>query len=181
MKNIIGDHQAFFSLQHTRLNDLQINISGCELSHLAYRTKTYDEYLRTRDEIEQHCTSSIENVWNGRPMSIMQLKEPLALSAEFDVRVIELIPPAHRRVYKMGLEHIGIVIGDNVDEFSLQHRSALTGQQFQSAECEPYYVTFFEDFTTVKFYRSSLLAICESQHGRRFESFSHVADWSPVS
>ncbi|MDE0754647.1 MAG: VOC family protein [Woeseiaceae bacterium] len=93
MKNIIGDHQAFFSLQHTRLNDLQIDISGSELSHLAYRTKTYDEYLRTRDEIEQHCTSSIENVWNGRPMSIMQLKEPLALSAEFDVRVIELIPP----------------------------------------------------------------------------------------
>jgi predicted metalloenzyme YecM len=98
MKNIIGDHQAFFSLQHTRLNDLQINISGCELSHLAYRTKTYDEYLRTRDEIEQHCTSSIENVWNGRPMSIMQLKEPLALSAEFDVRVIELIPPVRTGV-----------------------------------------------------------------------------------
>ena len=114
-------------------------------------------------------------------MSIMQLKEPLALSAEFDVRVIELIPPVHRRVYKMGLEHIGIVIRGNVDEFSLQHRSALTGQQFQSVECEPYYVTFFEDFTTVKFYRSSLLDICESQHGRRFEGFSHVADWSPVN
>ncbi len=181
MKDIIGDSQAFFSLQLARLNDLQIDISGCEMSHLAYRTETYEEYLRTREKIEQYCTSNIENVWNGRPISIMQLKEPLALSAEFDVRVIELIPPVHRRVYKMGLEHIGVVIGDSVDEFSLKHRSALTGQQFQSVECEPYYITFFEDFTMVKFYRSPLLGICESQHGRAYEGFSHVENWNFVS
>jgi hypothetical protein len=41
----------------------------------------------------------------------MQPEEPLALSAEFEVCVIELIPPVHRRVYKMGLEHVGVVIG----------------------------------------------------------------------
>jgi predicted metalloenzyme YecM len=181
MKDIIGDSQAFFSLQLARLNDLQIDISGCEMSHLAYRTETYEEYLRTREKIEQYCTSNIENVWNGRPISIMQLKEPLALSAEFDVRVIELIPPVHRRVYKMGLEHIGVVIGDSVDEFSLKHRPALTGQQFQSVECEPYYISFFEDFTMVKFYRSPLLEICESQHGRPYEGISHVENWNFVS
>jgi predicted metalloenzyme YecM len=180
MKDIIGDSQAFFSLQLARLNNLQIDISGCEMSHLAYRTETFEEYLRTREKIEQYCTSNIENVWNGRPISIMQLKEPLALSAEFDVRVIELIPPVHRHVYKMGLEHIGVVIGDSVDEFSLKHRAALTGQQFQSVECEPYYITFFEDFTMVKFYRSPLLEICESQHGRRYEGFSHVENWNFV-
>jgi predicted metalloenzyme YecM len=178
LQDIIGDYQAFFSLQHRRLSDLKIDITGCELSHLAYRTSTHEEYLRTRDRIEQHCTSNIENVWNGRPMSIMQLKEPLALSPEFEVRVIELIPPLHRSVYKMGMEHIGVVIGESVDEFSLTHRSALTGQQFQSAECEPYYLTFFEDFTMVKFYRMPLLDICESQHGRRYEGFSHVEEFS---
>ena len=180
MKDIIGDYPAFFSLQRARLNDLHIDISGCEISHLAYRTNTYDDYLRTREEIEQHCTSNIENVWNGRPISIMQLKEPLVLSSDFEVRVIELIPPIHRRVYKMGMEHFGIVIGESVDDFSRKHRSALTGQQFQSEECEPYYVTFFEDFTMVKFYSNSLLAICESQHGRSYEGFSHVENWSPT-
>jgi predicted metalloenzyme YecM len=179
MKDIIGDYRAFFSLQRGRLNDVHIDISGCEMSHLAYRTRTYEEYLTTREQIEQHCSSNIENVWNGRPMSIMQLKEPLVLSAGFDVRVIELIPPVHRRVYKMGMEHFGVVIGDSVDEFSREHRSALTGQQFQSAECEPYYVTFFDDFTMVKFYRNSLLTICEGQHGRSYEGFSHVENWKP--
>jgi hypothetical protein len=108
----------------------------------------------------------------------MQLKEPLVLTDEFDVRVIELIPPEHRRVYKMGMERFGVVIGDSVDEFSVKHRPALTGQQFQSKECKPCYVTFFEDFSTVKFYRNPLLNICESQHGRPYEGFSHVENWS---
>ena len=180
MKDIIGDYQAFFSLRLGRLNDIQIDISGCEISHLAFRAKTYQEYLRTREKIERYCTSNIENVWNGRPMSIMQLEEPLVLSVGFEVRVIELIPPVHRRVYKMGMEHFGVVIDDSVDEFSRKHRSKLTGQQFQSEECEPYYVTFYDDFTTVKFYGKPLLEICESQHGRSYESFSHVENWSVI-
>jgi predicted metalloenzyme YecM len=177
MKNIVGDYQAFFALLLGRLNDIHIDISGCEISHLAYRTGTYEEYLRTRDEIERYCTSNIENVWNGRPMSIMQLEEPLNLGDGFEVGVIELIPPVHRRVYKMGMEHVGVVIGDTVDEFSHKHRAELTGQQFQSEECEPYYVAFYDDFTMVKFYRIPLLKICESQHGRSFDGFSHVENW----
>lgn len=181
MRDILGDYQAFFALQRERLSNLQIDISGCEVSHLAYRTETYTEYLRTRDQIEQHCASNIETVWNGRPISIMQLKEPLPLSAAFEVRVIELIPPVHRRVYKMGMEHFGVVIGDSVDDFSRRHRTALTGQQFQSEECEPYYVTFFEDFTMVKFYQMSLLEICKRQHGRSYEGFSHVENWNLAS
>ncbi len=181
MKDIIGDFQAFFMLQLGRLNDVDIDISGCEISHLAYRTETYEEYLRIREKIERCCTSHVENVWNGRPISIMQLKEPLVLRVGFEVRVIELIPPVHRRVYKMGMEHIGVVIGDSVDEFSRKHRSELTGQQFQSEECEPYYVTFYDDFTTVKFYRNSLLEICASQHGRTYEGFSHVENWNFIN
>lgn len=177
MKDIIGDYQAFFSLQFRRLCDLDIDISGYEISHLAYRTKSNKEYLQTRERIERYCTSNIENVWNGRPMSIMQLEAPLDLGAGFEVGVIELIPPLHRRVYRMGMEHFGVVIGDSVDEFCRKHRAALTGQQFQSEECEPYYVTFFDDFSAVKFYDRSLLTICESQHKRSFDGFSHVENW----
>ena len=179
LKEIIGDYQGFFSLQIERLSSVGIDISGCEISHLAYRTETYEEYLNVRGKIEAYCISNVENVWNGRPISIMQLEKPLTLGDGFVVPVIELIPPIHRRVYRMGLEHLGVVIGDTVDDFSREHRAALTGQQFQSEECEPYYVTFFDDFTMVKFYDQSLLKICESQHGRSFEGFSHVENWNP--
>jgi len=181
IKDTIGDYQAFFSLQLGRLGDIRIDISGCELSHLAFRTETYNEYLRTRESIEKHCKSNVENVWNGRPISIMQLEEPLDLDGGFEVGMIELIPPVHRRVYKMGFEHVGVVIGDSVDEFSLKHRAELTGQQFQSELCQPYYVTFFDDFTMVKFYRIPLLEVCERERGRKYEGFSHVENWNPSS
>jgi hypothetical protein len=42
----------------------------------------------------------------------------------------------------MGLEHLGVVIGEAFDEFSRMHRAALTAQQFQSADVDPVYVLF---------------------------------------
>ena len=42
----------------------------------------------------------------------------------------------------MGLEHLGIVVGEEADAFSREHRAALTGQRFQNADTEPYYVLF---------------------------------------
>jgi hypothetical protein len=90
---------------------------------------------------------------------------------------IELIPPVHQRVYRMGLEHLGVVVGEEFDEFSREHRAALTGQQFQSADCEPYYV-LFEDFTHVKFYRLSLYDVCVLE-GATFDGFVHVDNWVP--
>ena len=57
------------------------------------------------------------------------------------------------------------------------HRAALTGQQFQSAFNEPYYV-LFEDFSHVRFYGRSLRDACELE-GMRFDGFLHVDDWIP--
>jgi len=93
------------------------------------------------------------------------------------VSLIELIPPVHQRVYRMGLEHLGVVVGEDVDAFSRVHRTALTGQQFQNAHNEPYYV-LFEDFTHVKFHRRSLYDVVVLQ-GATFDGFVHVDDWVP--
>ena len=77
----------------------------------------------------------------------------------------------------MGPEHLGIVVGEDVDAFSRKHRAVLTGQQFQSADNEPYYV-LFGDFTHVKFYRRSLYDVCVLG-GATFGGFVHVDDWVP--
>jgi predicted metalloenzyme YecM len=177
MIQILGDYQGFFAMQTARLAQRNMDISGCRVSHLAYRTETYDNYLALRDRIEEHCSANIENVWNGRPISKMLLNSPLDLGDGFEVSLIELIPPIHQRLYKMGLEHVGIVIGDSVDEFARVHRSNLTGQQFQAPLCEPYYVLFDEDYTHVKFYRESLMDVCIKE-GQTFDRFSHVSNWT---
>ena len=91
--------------------------------------------------------------------------------------MVELIPPFHQRVYRMGLEHLGLVVGEDVDDFSVRHREVLTGQQFQSRVNEPYYV-LFPDYTHVKFYRQSLGDTVQ-QEGNQFNGFRH-AEWAPA-
>src|SRR5947208_12580036 len=147
------------------------------LSHLAVRVADWDLYVHQRTLLERHARANIENVWNGRPISKIVLAEPLDVLDGTPVSLIELIPPVHQRVYRMGLEHLGVVVGEDIDDFSRVHRAALTGQQFQSPDVEPYYV-LFEDFNHVKFYRRSLYDGCSL--GRvRFDGFSHVDDWVP--
>ncbi len=175
--DIIGDYRAFAAQQRDRLRERGIDIAAYSLSHLAFRVPEWDQYLRVRELLERHARATDENVWNGRPISLIVLSEPLEVLDGSVVQDVELIPPVHQRVYKMGLEHLGVVVGDDFEEFSREHRAALTGQQFQSETVDPVYV-LFEDFTHVKFYRSSLRAGIEDQGGR-FDGFRHVEGWQP--
>jgi len=175
--DIIGDYRGFVAQQHARLLARGIDIRPWPLSHLAVRVAEWDQYVQVRTLLESHATANLENVWNGRPISKILLGTPLEVLDGTAVPLIELIPPVHQRVYKMGLEHLGVVIGEGVDAFSREHRAALTGQQFQSANNEPYY-TLFEDFTHVKFYRRSLHDACVLE-GARFDGFVHVDGWVP--
>src|SRR4029450_7544997 len=101
-----------------------------------------------------------------RLLSYLAPAQPLELLDGKVVPLIELIPPVHQRVYKMGLEHLGVVVGDTFDGFVEAHKPALTGQQFQGPNSvpDPVYI-LMEDFTHVKFYRLSLRASVELFEG----------------
>jgi hypothetical protein len=86
-----------------------IDISPYALSHLAYRVVDRDVYLHLRTLLERHATANAENLWNGRPISLIVLAEPLDVLDGTPVSLIELIPPVHQRVCRMGLEHLGVV------------------------------------------------------------------------
>jgi predicted metalloenzyme YecM len=174
---IIGDYRPFVATQRDRLLARGIDIAPYALSHLCVRVADWDLYVHQRTLLERHARANRENYWNGRPISLIVLAEPLDVLDGARCSRIELIPPVHQRVYRMGLEHLGVVVGEEVDKFSRVHRAALTGQQFQSAEVDPYYV-LFEDFTHVKFYRRSFFDVVEDAGGR-IEGFSHVDDWVP--
>jgi predicted metalloenzyme YecM len=178
--DIIGDYRAFAAKQQQRLLDRGIDISSYALSHLAVRVAEWDDYVRVRDQLENHAVLNSENVWNGRPISLIVPAEPLEVLDGKEVPLIELIPPVHQRVYKMGLEHLGVVVGDSFDDFVEANKPVLTGQQFQgpSSNPDPVYI-LFEDFTHVKFYRLSLRASVEHDAGPFQDGFRHVADWRP--
>ena len=179
--DIIGDYRAFAAQQRDRLLTRGIDITPYTLSHLCFRVPEWDQYLHVRALLERHAVANRENVWNGRPMSLIVPAEPLEVLDGKLVPLIELIPPVHQRVYKMGLEHLGVVVGDGFDAFVEAHKPVLTGQQFQgpASTPDPVYI-LFEDFTHVKFYRRSLRASVELVEGRPFEDgFHHVKDWTP--
>ena len=175
--DIIGDYRAFTAQQHDRLLARGIDIAPYELGHLAVRVPEWDQYLHLRTLLERHSTANVEGVWNGRPMSMLLLAEPLEVLDGQQIPLIELIPPVHQRVYKMGMEHFGVVVGEDVDAFSREHREVLTGQQFQNRWNEPYYV-LFEDFTHVKFHGRPLREVIELQGGA-FDGIHHVEGWVP--
>jgi len=172
---LLGDYTAFFAQQRERVAKLGIDISDRPISHLAYRTETIEDYVSRRDAIEKFCSANVENVWNGRPISKLRLAESLQLDDQHSTQLIELIPPKHRDAYRMGLEHVGIVYGDDIDAFFTEHQSKLSGQQLQSEACEPYYIRFETDQTMVKFYRHSLQKVCEIE-GHVFDSFYHDSE-----
>ena len=177
--DILGDYRAFFAGQKDRLRARGIDISPYPLSHLAYRVPEWDQYVHVRSLLERHAAANVENIWNGRPISKILLREPLHVEPQVTVDLIELLPPPHQRVYKMGLEHLGVVVGEEFDAFSRAHRDVLTGQQFQSANVDPVYI-LMEDFTHVKFYRYSLRTGSERQGHASFDGFVHVDDWVPT-
>lgn len=167
--------KRFYLRQIERLQGLGIDARGYSVSHLAVRAPTWREYLSVRDALEDVASANVENVWNGRPISKIVLAVPLDLGLQ-DVELIELIPPFHQRVYAMGLEHVGLVVGPDLEDFVERHAGVLTGRQFQSATFRPAY-RLFEDYTHVKFYERSLKEECVRE-GARFEGFNH-AEWTP--
>ena len=177
VEELLGDPAGLYRLQRDRCATLGIDVVGLPVGHLAYRTRTWREYVGLRDRLEVHCTGNLENVWNGRPISKILLRTPIVLDDGAVVELIELIPPFHQRVYRMGLEHLGYVVGDDFDDFSIRHRPVLTGQQFQSPISEPLYI-LFDDYSHVKFHRHSLGDVCRME-GQSFDRIVH-ADWHPA-
>ncbi|HET7704276.1 MAG TPA: VOC family protein [Candidatus Limnocylindrales bacterium] len=179
--DIIGDYRAFTAQQRDRLLARGIDIAPYALSHLAVRVPEWDQYVHVRTLLERHAVANRENVWNGRPISLIIPAQPLEVLDGKVVPLIELIPPVHQRVYRMGLEHLGVVVGaDAFDAFVETHMPVLTGQQFQgpTSTPDPVYI-LFEDFTHVKFYRLSLQASVELFEGPIKAGFRHVDGWEP--
>ena len=179
IEDIVGDYRAFAAQQRDRLLARGIDIAPYALSHLAFRVPEWDEYVHVRTLLERHAVANRENVWNGRPISLI-LFDHLEVLDGRALPMIELIPPVHQRVYKMGLEHLGVVVGDTFDAFVESHKPVLTGQQFQGPHStpDPVYI-LMEDFTHVKFYRLSLRASVELFEGPIDDGFRHVDDWEP--
>ena len=171
LENIIGDYKAFFAQQLRDVKTAGFDLGPLPVSHLAYRTKTKEEYLEKRGALEAIASANVENVWRGRPMSKIILKEPAVLDADHTTEMIELIPPKHLFDYPMGLEHVGFVIGETFDAFCEKNKDKFSTIQDHGKYCQPHFV-IFESGYAVKFYRDGLKEVV-TMEGRTFDGFYH--------
>ena len=180
VEDIIGDYKAFAAQQRDRVAARGIDVTPYAVSHICYRVPEWDEYIRVRGLLERHAFANREAFWNGRPMSLILFDQLEVLEGK-KMPMVEVIPPVHQRTYKMGMEHIGFVVGEaGFEEFKRAHRPVLTGQMFQGPTPginEPYYI-LFEDFTHVKFHQRSLRETAEMT-GSTFDGFKHLESYEP--
>lgn len=174
LKDIIGDYQGFYDAQMADVKTAGFPLPATTISHIAYRTATWEGYLEKRAALESIAAATVENIWRGRPIAKILLKEPVALSEEHKLELIELIPPPHLHDWPMGLEHLGLVIGAGFDDFCAENENRFTEFQDMGPYCQPHLVTFGSGHT-VKFYEAGLKDVVLSE-GRAFDGFYHE-DW----
>ena len=162
IKNILGDYQEFFTYLQEHLTELDIDITGKELSHLNYRVQTQAEYEHIRDVLKWYSGEFAEIQFNGRPVSILVLKEPLALAEGFGVSMIEVPSPRKGHEHPTGLEQLVFNIGDELPEFKESYKSVITGIKDRKPYCSPAYITF-ENGTTASFSERALREVITMQ------------------
>jgi predicted metalloenzyme YecM len=161
---VLGDYHDAFKSILIQLQKNGINIDGCALSHIGLRTATVEEYEDFKQKLKPLCAGWVENVHNGRPIAKLDLHFPILLDGGFRVSLIELMPPKPDKIYPTGIEHWGVVIGAQLEEFGQKHEHTLTGRQDQGPYCQPFFITF-TDGKRVKFYDIGLKEVVEKEGG----------------
>lgn len=158
IEKIIGDYNGFFSDLHSRLTSVGIDTKGLPLIQLLFRASTLAEYKRIRDNLKVFSREYVETDFNGRLVSIIILKKPLALENGFSIDMIELTAPRAAHMYPSGLESIGVFLGDRLPAFKKKYQKVLTGVKDHGVYCKPAFITF-DNGKTVKFYDVTLKEI----------------------
>ncbi|MBI3980925.1 VOC family protein [Candidatus Microgenomates bacterium] len=173
ISQIIGDYQGFFSDMLFHLDNLKINVKNFPLTHICYRVATFPEYESIREQIIPLGKSFSETIFNGRPITLVILKQPLVFKEGFSVSLLELPAPKMSHRYPTGLEHAGFFVGETLPQFKRQYKTVLTGTKDRGKYSQPAFVTL-KNGSVVKFYERTLLDVVNLQ-GVKFKSVKSYA------
>lgn len=168
----IGDVEAFYGEVVAAVARLGVDVSELPLGHVAYRCSSLDAYHSKRDALETVCAANVENEWHGRPISKLLLSTSFPLGDRHELELVELIPPPHDPRYALGLEHLGFVIGPDLESFGSRHADVISGQQDQGPFNQPLFISLGAG-RLVKFHQRSLREVAELE-GHRFDGIHHA-------
>lgn len=164
VQEVLGDPAPFLRDVVDGLGQVGIDVRGLPVSHVGHKAATDREYVALREALRPHASAIAENVHNGRSIAKVLLAEPLVLDG-WTIDLVELMPPKDRPARRLGLEHVGFVVGDDLEPFAQRHAEAVTARQDQGPWCHPACVVL-SDGRRAKFYERSLRAVVEAEGGR---------------
>jgi predicted metalloenzyme YecM len=161
----LGGAREFFADVLARVLAGGPDASAMPVSHLCYRVSTLGEYARARARLLPFCESSSENLFNGRPVSMLALARPFALSGSRSVSLIELPAPRGAHPYATGLEHAGFVVAGDFAAFGERWSEWFDGRKDRGKLCQPLIKTFANG-RSAKFYERPLREVIEFEGGK---------------
>jgi predicted metalloenzyme YecM len=117
MKDIIGNYENFLTDILKRITAAGFDLDDfVQIDHLCYRTSTLENYHQKKEELSKVSLFLGENQVNGRPISIFRLKQPI-IYQQWRIDALELPAPKEGKPFKDGLEHIELVLYDDIPTF----------------------------------------------------------------
>ena len=122
LKDIIGDYDVFLKDILSRVEDAGFDMDDfSQVDHMCYRTESLEEYAEAKKALQEHTRLLGTNIVNGREIATLRLNEPVR-SGKWRVDLIELPAPKEGKPYARGLEHIEMVIFDDIQDFLKKYK-----------------------------------------------------------
>jgi len=117
LKNIIGDHEVFLNDIISRISDEGFDMADfSQMDHMCYRTISLDNYRQKKQELGSVAKLLGETMVNNRPISTFRLFEPV-IHGDWRIDAIELPAPKDGKDVAEGLEHVELVLYDDIPTF----------------------------------------------------------------
>lgn len=88
-----------------------------KVDHICYRVGSLESYEFWKAKLSPFSKVLSEAMVNGRPITTLQLNEPIAVSESLAINLLELPAPKSSTHYNEGFEHIECVIQESLKEF----------------------------------------------------------------
>lgn len=155
LRSIVGDYETFLSQILKETEDAGFALSDfSQMDHMCYRVSSREAYEVKKEELKSVGRLLGENQINGRPISTFRLNEPVR-HGNWRIDAVELPAPKPGRETKEGLEHVELVLFDDMQDFLRKHSDKSFAMQAADRGVNPE-VGFKLPNYTVKFHLLSL-------------------------
>lgn len=150
------DYNSFLDKLNYEVQSLGIDISNFKLDHIAYQTKSSEEYDLLRDEFLRMAVMVREPIVGERRVGVYKFKTPPIYKGQL-IKAIELIEPKKDQKCESGLEHAEYIPSISLEDLVLKYPAVSWNADNINRPEFPMLIIRLTDNMQIKFPRNSVL------------------------